>query len=185
MPLKTKSTDQIKRITFFISLFFIFELSWIGHKPGLLSPHRVFYCFIKDYLLYYKTRENINWIVLSSFFGKAAYNNLEICFNLIFLLLQNISLFCWFFSPSHFEPHFTGSVIFNNGRSDIDHFPPSWTNIVFAKKNRQPLPRLSYFWRRNCFWEAMFVIPWVVNLIPWSCVSGLEIQHRETAVNTF
>ena len=150
MPLKTKSTDQIKRITFF---YFIVLYLWA------ISPHRVFYCFIKDYLLFYKTRENINWIVLSSFFGNAAYNNLEICFNLIFLLLQNISLFCWFFSPSHFEPHFTGSVIFNNGRSDIDHFPPSWTNIVFAKKNWQPLPRLSYFCQRNCFWEAMFVIP--------------------------
>ena len=32
--LKTKSTNQIKRITLFTLLFFIFELSWIGHKPS-------------------------------------------------------------------------------------------------------------------------------------------------------
>ena len=51
-------------------LLFLFHcsLSLSCHELGI-SPHRVFYCFIKDYLLFYKTRENINWIVLSSFFG--------------------------------------------------------------------------------------------------------------------
>ena len=144
MPLKTKSTDQIKRITFFL---FHCSLSLSCHELGI-SPHRVFYCFIKDYLLYYKTRENINWIVLSSFFGKAAYNNLEICFNLIFLLLQNISLFCWFFSPSHFEPHFTGSVIFNNGRSDIDHFPHLEQTLFLPREIDNLFPILVIFAKR-------------------------------------
>ena len=43
-------------------------------------------------------------------------------------------------SSTHFEPHFTGRFISNNGRSDLDNFFVFWTlsDMIFVKTFTRP-----------------------------------------------